>query len=350
MTSFFSWIRISKRLHHISSFTVVITVAVLLSSCGGKSGYFKIQGRFMNMNQGEFYIYSMDDATDGIDTIKVNGGRFSYQMPCEHKATLMLVFPNFSEQPVFAESGAVAEMKADASHLKELEITGTDDNELMTSFRQQIASASPPEIQKYAEMFINDHPESAVSVYLLRKYFILCEKPDYKKAEAMVAQLLKVQEKIGMLNRLRQQLKSLSAASVGNPLPAFSATDTNGETVTNNDLSEGAAVIYLWASWKYDTRDLLRQIKKAQRASGNRLKVLTISVDAIKKECTQMLDQDTIRWHNICDEQMFEGSVVKALGLTTISDNIILQDGRITARGLNNTALREKLEELSKQK
>lgn len=325
-----------------------MVVAVALSACGGKSGYFKIEGRLMNMNQGEFYIYSMDDATDGIDTIKVNGGRFSYQMPCEHEATLMLVFPNFSEQPVFAESGAVATMKADASHLKELEITGTDDNELMTSFRLQIASASPPEIQQYAEAFINDHPESAVSVYLLRKYFIVCDKPDYKKAEAMVGQLLKVQEKNGMLNRLRQQLKSLSAASAGNPLPAFSATDTQGETVTNNDLQEGPAVILLWASWKYDTREQLRLLKKATRQSGGRLHVLTISVDAVKKECTRVLDQDTIRWHNICDEQMFESPVVKALGLTSIADNIILQDGRITARGLTPVELREKLEELSK--
>ncbi len=343
-----SLIRISKRHSHVFLSIIAVVLTVALSSCDGKSGYFKIEGKFLNMNQGEFYIYSLDEVTDGIDTIKVNGGRFYYQIPCEHDATLMLVFPNFSEQPIFAESGGVAKMKADASHLKEMEVTGTDDNELMTRFRQQIATASPPEIQKYAETFIQDHPESAVSVYLLRKYFILCDKPDYKKAEKMVAALLEKQEKNGMLNRLRQDLKTLGSVTIGSTLPTFSAVDTNGNTVDDSYLREGKAIIYLWASWKYESKDLMKQIKKAVRRTNGNLKVLSISVDAIKNECTDQLEHDTITWHNICDEQMFEGPLVKKLGLTSLPDNILLDNGRITDRSLTTTELRTKLEEMGK--
>ena len=341
-----SLIRISKRHSHVFLTVIAVALTAVLSSCGGKSGYFKIEGKFLNMNQGEFYVYSLDEVTDGIDTIKVNGGRFSYQIPCEHEATLMLVFPNFSEQPIFAESGGVAEMKADASHLKEMEVTGTDDNELMTRFRQQTVSASPPEIQKYAETFIEDHPESAVSVYLLRKYFIISDKPDFKKAEKMVTALLEKQEKNGMLNRLRQELKTLGAVSAGSTLPTFTAIDSN--TVNDSYLREGKAIIYLWASWKYESKELMKQIKKAVRRTGGNLKVLSISVDAIKKECTEQLEHDTITWHNICDEQMFEGPLVKKLGLTSLPDNILLDNGRITDRGLTPAELRTRLEEMGK--
>ena len=51
-----------------------------------------------------------------MDTIKVVGGRFTYEMPCHDDCTLMIVFPNFSEQPIFAESGESVELKGDASH------------------------------------------------------------------------------------------------------------------------------------------------------------------------------------------------------------------------------------------
>ena len=56
----------------------------------------------------------------------------------------MIVFPNFSEQPVFAEPGKSVTIKGDASHLKEIEIEGTDENKLMNGFRQQIAKLRLP--------------------------------------------------------------------------------------------------------------------------------------------------------------------------------------------------------------
>lgn len=57
----------------------------------------------------------------------------------------MIVFPNFSEQPIFAESGKSVDIKADASHLKEMEVKGTKTNELMTKFRQSILNDTPPQ-------------------------------------------------------------------------------------------------------------------------------------------------------------------------------------------------------------
>ena len=98
------------------------------------------------MNQGEFYVYSTDGGMEGMDTIKVVGGRFTYEMPCHDDCTLMIVFPNFSEQPIFAESGESVELKGDASHLKEMEVKGTKNNELMTKFRKSILGNTPPQV------------------------------------------------------------------------------------------------------------------------------------------------------------------------------------------------------------
>ena len=140
---------------------VYILILLILGfvSCSTDKKHFSFDGRLTNINQGEFYVYGLDDASAGLDTVKVEAGRFSYEMPCTKPSILMLVFPNFSEQPIFAEPGKSVDVKGDASHLKELEVTGSKTNELMNKFRRQIANASPPEMERYAAQFIVDHPE-----------------------------------------------------------------------------------------------------------------------------------------------------------------------------------------------
>ena len=122
---------------------------------------------------------------EGIETNKIEGGRFAYEIPCEEEGTLVMVFPNFSEQPVFTQPGKTVEIKADASHLKELEAEGTDDNKLMTAFRKQISSMSPQQTIAAAAEFVKHNPKSYVSAWLIRKYFILAPTPDYTKAKQL---------------------------------------------------------------------------------------------------------------------------------------------------------------------
>ena len=62
-----------------------------------------MEGRFRNLNQGEFYVYASGKDADGIDTIRVADGRFAYEKALQKKVTLMMVFPNFTEQAIFAE-------------------------------------------------------------------------------------------------------------------------------------------------------------------------------------------------------------------------------------------------------
>lgn len=317
-------------------------------SCGTRGNQFKIDGKLLHLNQGEFYIYSPDgSAVDGIDTIKVEGGRFSYEMACQDPATLLLVFPNFSEQPIFAEPGAAVEIKADASHLKQLKVTGTDDNELMNQFREEIENASPPEEVIRAAQFIRDHAGSAVGVYLLRKYFVANERPDYTSALQLAKLLQAAQPKNGQLVRLIQQLEPLSAAAVGNRLPAFSAVDVNGAAVSRSALAAApVAVVSSWASWSYDSENMQRMLHRMQKRSGGRLKLLSISADAGKYECRMAMKRDSITWPVVCDGQLLDGRLMRSFGLYAVPDNVVLQNGRITQRGLTTEKLEEHLAKL----
>ena len=211
--------------------TYLILLTLVLVSCGVDGKHFKLEGRFLHLNQGEFYVYSTDGVLDGIDTIKIEGGRFAYEIPCDEEGTLVMVFPNFSEQPIFTQPGKTVEIKADASHLKELEAEGTDNNKLMTAFRKQVSNMSPQQAVDAAEEFVKHNPKSNVSAWLIRKYFILAPKPDYAKAKQLLDLMIAEQPKNGKLVNLQQQLIGL-AATAGKSLPIFTATDINGNKVT----------------------------------------------------------------------------------------------------------------------
>ena len=309
---------------------------LLLTSCGEDSKHFKIEGRLLQMNQGEFYVYSNDGDINGIDTIKVQGGRFSYEIPCQAPATLTLVFPNFSETPIFAQSGKTVEMDGDASHLKMLKITGTKDNELMTGFRQQIANASPPEVRRFAEKFIENNPKSPVGVWILRKYFIATAQPDYQAADRLLKVLIKGQPQNSRVKRLAGSVEKMKDASTGCSLPAFSVYDINGRTVSSADLSSGTAVIILWATWSYDSTDLLRQL---QSLKSGTFKILAINLDPSQRDCRSYMKTNEISFPVVCTGEMFDTPVLKQLALQSPSDNLVIRNGKIVGRNLNTQDL-----------
>lgn len=317
-----------------------LLLVLILISCGTRSGHFKMEGRFLHMNQGELYVYSPDGGIDGLDTIKIEAGRFAYEIPCSKPATLVIIFPNYSVQPIFAESGGSVEVKADASHLKEMEVKGTDDNELMTKFRKQIANSSPPDELKYAIQFIKDHPESTVSVYLLNRYLIQTETPDYKQAANLLKILLKEQPGNVTLGRLQRQISGLGTLRVGDKLPNFTAKDVNGKLINNATLANQTIIISTWAAWSYESLDFQRALNDAVKAG--KIAALGISVDANPKEVRQALKNDDITFPNVCDGKMLSTPLLKTFGLTTVPDNIVVRNGKIIERGITANTLRQR--------
>ena len=150
------------------------------------------------------------------------------------------------------------------------------------------------------------------------------------------------------LSRMIRQLGAMSHVGVGSVLPTFSTYDTKGRLVSSSNLSSGLAVICTWASWSYDSMDMLRTLKQLQRQSGGRLNVVSLSVDASRSDCDGALRVDSISWPNVCDGQMFDSRPLQQLGMMGVPDNIIVKDNRIVARNLMGTQLHDKIMELLK--
>lgn len=316
-------------------------LTLLLASCGTDSHHFKIDGHLLNLNQGEFYVYSPDGSvTHGMDTIKVQAGRFSYLVECDRPMTLMIVFPNFTEQPVFAEPGKSVDIKGNASHLKELTVKGTKANKLMNAFREQILSASPAEIKKCAIQMAEDNPESAVAVYLVRRYLVTVDRPDYTTAARLLKLIVEKQPDNQFAARLLASCNGKTTINNGS-LPRFSANDINGKVVNNAMLASVPNVVfYVWATWNYSSTSQLRQLADMERQSDGKLKVVSICLNPDKSSCQRTLKQygaDNIT--TICDGRMVNGDLFNKLGLYNLPDNILIKNGAIAEQHIEFSRL-----------
>ena len=297
---------------------------LLLASCGAESGRFRIEGHLKNMNQAEFYIYSIDGGYPKLDTIRVEKGRFVYETDLDRPATYSIIFPNGSEQAVFGNSGVVVEMEGDASHLKEMAIKGTDENEQMTAWRANANRLTPPEVKQAAIDFIRENPASSVSNYLLYRYLMLGSTPDYKVAAELTALMLKEQPENGRLIQLDKQLRGLKFAVKGAKLPDFKATDINGNAVSSQSLKAELNIIAVWSMWNYESQSMVRKFNDMKKEYGSRLALMGISMDARKEDCSKFLERDSMKWSTVCDGRIWDSPLVLQLGITDVPGNIFI--------------------------
>ena len=377
---------------------VVFTLmaALVCTSCGTDSRHFRIDGRLLHLNQGEFYVYSPDGTINGLDTIKVQAGRFSYEVACDRPMTLMIVFPNFTEQPVFAQPGKSVDLKGDASHLKEMTVKGTKDNELMNKFREMIRNAAPPEMKKYAQLFVQDHPESRVGAYLVDRYFIHDANPDTKTAVRLVDLMIEKQPENGYLKRQKRQLTASFVATKGADIPNVLGTTVDGKTIGRVQLTKApVTVVCALATWKYESMSQFRRLAAYAASQQGRVAVVGVSIDAspslVRSQLASQIgisdsasglafgpssgsssgsasglasgsssgsssasaqasssSRSSSTCYVVCDGKMVESPFFTRLGLTGVPDNIVIKNGRIAAAHLTDNQLTEFIKEKQK--
>ena len=308
-------------------------------SCSSSGDSFRLTGKFKNFNNGELYVYGLQ-GKGKIDTIRLAKGKFSYELPLEDTLMLSVVFPNFSEIPVLAVPGTDVKMEGDASHLREVKVTGSDENELLTGFRLQVAEQTPPEAEKTAADFIKENPESPVCMYVLNKYFLMSDKADYKKIYNLLSAMIKAQPGNKKIVQIQKQMAGLKDTQKGLKLPKFSATATSGALVTNADLQGELNIVNVWSSWSYESQGIQRQLRRLKKEYGSRLQLLSICLDGNLEDCKKQMERDSIKWYTVCDGKMWQTPIVDRLGICRIPDNIITdRNGKILERGLAGAEL-----------
>lgn len=319
---------------------------ILVTACGIDNGHFKLDGRLLNLNQGEFLIYSPDGAMPHADTIHVEGGRFELISECVHEGTALIIMPNGMEMAVFVKPGASLSLKGDAQNLRMAEITGTKDNEVMNEFRKQVNGKTDNALQPFVKDIILKHPESRIGTYLIRRYILSSRKPDYKAALQLLDAMKKEQEDNIAIDVMRKQVQEHQKTMIGARIPSFSVTDINGKKLTHNDFSKGINVILFWASWDYESLQQVRTAYDILKDKEN-AKVIGVSLDASIDAAERSVTYDKENWHVVCDGKMTDGAMPRAFAVSQTGTAIIIKDGKVLERTLTGEDLYDKLHKMT---
>ena len=327
-----------------------LLLGLLFTACGGDGNSFSVEGKFKNFNQGEFYVYGLEESPIDIDTIRVDRGNFAYEYFDNKPATIVLVFPNFSELPVFTEPGEGLDIKADATNLSELQVSGTKDNELMTLFRKKILGESPADVPKIAEEFVREHLDSRICEYIVLRHFMQGQFADNKKAEQLLSALSGQQPENMSIKRLQLKAKNQKNTEKGTPMPTFSGTGINQGNVSSSVLKNTpVSVVTTCASWNYESMDVLRRLCRLQRRSRGQLSIVSILIDGNKQECERTMKRDSITCPVIFDPDFFDGKAIKTLGMTTVCDNVVYRNGLVYGSHYSGNDLYKEVEKLLKK-
>lgn len=313
---------------------ILILLTLILVACGPDSKHIKLDGRLLNLNQGEFVIYSTDGAIATLDTIFVQGGRFEYEPECLRQGTLLIILPNGQELPVFVKPGEAYSISGNAQNMARVEVKGGDNNKLMNSFRESTAElpkGSTPD--KHIADFIKKNPQSPVGRYLIERYY-LTGTPDYVTAQKLLSILLKANKDDAATEVLYTKVNEMRKVVKGEKLPQMKFTDLKDKEWTSEDLNKGSWIIASFASWDFESINQIRRIRGIRKDREADWKILAVSFDASKQQCRFTINMDTDDYIVVCDGRLGQTHVATKLGMTQTGVVVMVKDGKIQERTL----------------
>lgn len=317
---------------------------LLMASCNGHSGEARLTGEFEHLEQGEFLIYSSDEGHARLDTLRLDDGEFTYSITTPETATLHILYPNQSELVVFANPGADITIKGDALNLSEVEVSGSEDNELYTAFRLETNGKSVNETKAVARTYLLEHPTLVMSRHLFATYFLNDSTPASEAKELYDSLCRACPEDID-LSKYAIYLRSMDKIKVGKALPDFSLTlkpghGGNGDeerTIHRSDYKGKYLLIAFWSNWKSSSLGALYRLRRTRRelkAKGIDLELLSYSLDGDESRLTLAEKRDSVDYPSYCDFLTLSSPLAQQWNITTLPFYILKgPDGKIIACG-----------------
>lgn len=315
-----------------------------LDSCK-QSNDFELKGELEGFTS-PMMLVVYDDPEAKIDTIYPREGKFIYSFTPDTLNTFRLVNDSGLCIPVFADKGWKVSIKGSFAHP---EIEGDGSNGEYQEFLQSIRTLTDSvQIRRQAESFIQNHPQSYASAYILWQYFSQTTHPDVdlinRLAEPLTGKVKDCRVLSEVLSNLPDKEKNKS-----NYLNYISVKKRDGAYLSwSGNAQKKYSLVNFWASWDPESKtrkDSLYSL--CQRALKNDFRVVNFSLDYQKEAWLENTEKDSEQWVEVCDYKGWSNSILKQQQVHTLPFNILIDRNRkILGRNLYGKALQEKVEAL----
>ncbi|WP_203256183.1 TlpA disulfide reductase family protein [Hyunsoonleella ulvae] len=164
--------------------------------------------------------------------------------------------------------------------------------------------------------YIRTHPESYISLYLLKDLVRLGPILSYQELKDFF-NIVNIDAHKGnpMLDFIGDKLKTIEANRIiGKTAPAFSLKSPNGKVYTLADFKGGYTLIDFWASWcapcRVANKNIIPLYEKYKDKGFN---IISISFDENKEKWVKAIEEDKIPWVQVSDLKGFKNSEIRSL-------------------------------------
>ena len=320
-------------------FYVVCFLCCTFLSCGVSHDQVRLRGKYANIKQGDFLLFSPDGKIPRIDTLHVVNGEFEYVCDFEGEGTLCILYPNNSQLMLWARGGDDLRIEADVQDLWNTVVKGNPENELYTGFRRQNAPTDTVALRRSAAGFIRQHAGSPVASYLLRQYFVAPYDVPMDSTECLYRVIQEALPQDAGVTRLGGVIQQCYALQEGMPMPAFDLVTTDSVHHRLSDYKGKHLVLYFWAGWHSSSNYLHQQLDNLRRElrepseEGKRkqdvaLLGFSLDTDTLTFRVSQPTKEQDIP--TFCDQQGFNHPLLTQLGVRSLPLFIVVgTDGKV---------------------
>lgn len=317
-----------------------------MSGCSEKTD-FTLKGQISGLESDTLLVYYTVPEYK-IDSIFCKKGVFEYSFTPD-TLTVFSIFLNEEESlPVFAKKGQTVELKGTATNLS---IKGKEENKLMGEILTLLNNTPDINHTYYADSLIRANYDSYTNIYLMDKYFVKTERPDYNHIQDLIDKQSGIIKDTPYFIDLQSKVNAFTKSGRSQVISTLHGQDRKGEELKWSTIRDKYILLDFWASWhpqSVSAQDSLVNVIKALKKED--FLICSFSLDMDKEAWLEASERDTTQWRQLCDFKGWNNPIIKTHNVNELPANFLLdRNKRIIAKDIRGKELIEKVKELIKK-
>lgn len=204
-------------------------------------------------------------------------------------------------------------------------------------------------LKNFLENYPSENPKSYISLILLSQ-MINNPSADFEKIKTNVTNLDSELKATKIGQKLEERINEISATSIGQIAPDFSAPNPEGKMVSLKESMGKVTLIDFWASWCGPCRvanPYLVYLHNEFHDKG--LNIIGVSLDKEdqKEKWLGAIETDKLTWTQVSNLKFWQDPIAKQYSVQSIPATFLLDaEGKIVAKNLSGLELKAKIAEL----